>query len=76
VSHDVHTPSMTVKNATMLALIGTALTTGLLLWNFVADLLNASRGLVPGVTVLTSFIYALGSFSVAVFFYVFREKQT
>ena len=67
---------MTVKNAAVLALIGTALTTALLLWKFVIDLLNASRGLVAGVTVFTSFIYALGCFSVAVFFYVFWKRQT
>lgn len=72
----VHTPTMTLKNAALLALIGTILMTILLVGNFVFTFLNALRGLVPAVTLLSSFIYAIGCFAVAVFFFVFhRAKQ-
>jgi len=72
----VHTPIMTVKNAALLALIGTILTTVLLVLMLVFNVLNALRGLVPAVTLLSSFIYAIASFSVAVFFYAFHKAQS
>jgi hypothetical protein len=71
----VHTPSMTLKNAALLALIGTILMTALLLWTFVLTFLNVLRDLVPAVTLLQSFVYVFGCFSVAVFFYVFHRAQ-
>ena len=66
---------MTLKNAALLALIGTILMTVLLLWNLVFTFLNVLRGLVPAVTLFQSFIYAFGCFSVMVFFYVFHRAQ-
>jgi hypothetical protein len=72
---DVHTPSMTLKNAALLALVGIILITALLVWTFVFNVLNVLRGLVPAVTLFSSFIYAFGCFSVAVFFYVFHRAQ-
>ena len=71
----VHTPTMTLKNAALLALIGTILMTALLLWTFVLTFLNVLRDLVPAVTLFQSFIYAFGCFSVMVFFYVFHRAQ-
>jgi hypothetical protein len=50
--------------------------TALLVWNFVFNLLNLLRGLVPAVTLFSSFIYAFSCFSVAVFFYVFHRAQS
>jgi hypothetical protein len=73
---DVHTPSMTLKNAALLALIGTILMTALLVWSFVLTLLNVLRDLVPAVTLFQSFIYAFGCFSVMVFFYLFHRTQS
>jgi hypothetical protein len=72
---NVHTSPMTLKGAALLALIGTILTTALLLWTFALTFLNALRGLVPAVTLFQSFIYAFGCFSVAVFLYVFHRAQ-
>ena len=71
----VHTPTMTLKNAALLALIGTFLMTVLLVWTFVLTFLNVLRDLVPAVTLFSSFIYAFGCFSVAVFFYLFHRAQ-
>ena len=66
---------MTLKNAALLALIGTVLMTALLVWTFLLAFLNVLRGLVPAVTLFSSFIYAFGCFSVAVFFYLFHRTQ-
>ena len=74
-SATIEYPAMTLKNAALLALIGTILITGLLVWEFVFSLLNVLRGLVPAVSVFSSFIYAFGCFSVAVFFYAFHRAQ-
>ena len=67
---------MTLKNAALLALIGTILLTALLLWDFVFNLLNLLRGLIPATMVFSSFVYAFASFSMAVFFYVFHRAQS
>ena len=72
----VHTPTMTLKNAALLALIGTILMTALLVWMFVFNLLNLLRGLVPAVTLFSLFIYAFGAFSVMVFFFVSHRAQS
>ena len=66
---------MTLKSAALLALIGTILMTALLLWTFVLTFLNVLRDLVPAVTLLQSFVYTFGCFSVAVFFYLFHRAQ-
>jgi hypothetical protein len=44
-------------------------------WNFVFTFLNVLRDLVPAVTLFSSLIYAFGSLTVAVFFYVFHRAQ-
>ena len=71
----VHTPTMTLKYAALLALVGTILLTALLVSMFVFNVLNALRGLAPAVTVFSSLIYAFAGFSVAPFFYVFHRAQ-
>jgi hypothetical protein len=72
----VHTPTMTLKNAALLAFIGTVLMTVLLVWNFVLTFLNVLRDLVPAVTLFSTFVYAFGCFSVMVFFFVFHRTQS
>ena len=67
---------MTLKNAALLALIGTILATALLTWDFIFNLLNVLRGLVPAVVLFSSLIYAFGAFSMAVFFFVFHKAQS
>jgi len=47
---------MTLKNAGLLAFVGTMVMTILLVWNLVFNLLNLLRGLVPAVTAFSSFI--------------------
>ena len=71
----VHTPTMTLKTAALLAVIGTILMTVLSVWAFVSHVVNVLRGLVPAVTVFSSFVYAFAWFSVAVFFCLFHRAQ-
>ena len=52
----VHTPIMTLKNAALLAFVGTIVMTVLLVWNFVFTFLNVLRDLVPAVTLFSSLI--------------------
>ena len=66
---------MTLKNAALLALIGTILMTAFLIWAFVLNFLSVLRDLLPAVTLFSSFIYAFGCFSVAVFLYAFHRAQ-
>ena len=67
---------MTLKSAALLALIGSVLLTALLTWDFIVNVLNVARGLVPAVVLLSSLIYAFGALSLAVFFYVFHKAQS
>ncbi len=73
---NVHTPTMTLKNAALLALIGTILMTVLLVWTFVSNVVNVLRGVDAPVVLFSSFIYAFGCFSVMVFFFVFHRAQS
>jgi hypothetical protein len=66
---------MTLKTASLLALVGTGLLAILLAAHFILDLTNAASGLIPAIQVLTSLIHALAGVSVAVFFYVFYKGQ-
>jgi hypothetical protein len=67
---------MTLKNAALLALIGTILIAALLVWDFVFNVLNVLRGLIPATMLLSSFIYAFACITVAAFFYVFHKVQS
>jgi multidrug efflux pump subunit AcrB len=75
-AYNVHTPSMTLKNAAMLALVGTLLLTILLAIDFILSTLNVMRGLIPATAFLTSLIYAFAALTVTVFFYVFHKAQS
>ena len=65
-----------MKNAALLATIGTAVLTILLLLKLVNDLLALMRGLIPGMVFLASLIYAFAAVTVVVFFYIFFRRQS
>ena len=67
---------MTLKNAALLALIGTLFVTALLLFNLIFDILNVAQGLIPAVKLFSSLIYTFGAFTVTVFFFVFHKVQS
>ena len=71
----VHTPTMTLKGAALLAFIGTILITAFVTWTFVFHVLNVLRGAEPPVVLFASFVYAFGCFTLAVFFFMFHRAQ-
>ena len=66
---------MTMRSAASLALLGAVLLAIVLVISFVLDLLNAIRGLIPAIRLVTSFIHAFASVTAVVFLYVFRKTQ-
>jgi hypothetical protein len=75
-AESIHTPTMSLKNAALLALIGTILLTVLVLAHFISTVLGVMRDVVPAMAVLTSLVHLFASLSVVVFFYVFYRKQS
>ena len=73
---DHHTQTMSVKNAALLAMIGTAMLTILLLWKLVNNLLALMRGLIPATVFFSSLIFAFAAVTVVVFFYIFHRRQS
>jgi len=71
----VHTPTMTLKGAALLAFIGTILMMAFLTWTFAFHVLDVLRGAEPPVVLFASFVYAFGCFTLAVFFFVFHRGQ-
>jgi hypothetical protein len=69
----VHTPTMTLKGAALLAFIGTILITAFLTWTFLSHVINVLRDAEPPVVLFASFFYAFGCFTVAVFFFIFHK---
>jgi hypothetical protein len=66
---------MNLKNAAFLALIGTILTTLLLVYDLVSAILNVTQGLVPAMSIVPLLIYSFASLTVAVFFFVFHRQS-
>jgi hypothetical protein len=64
---------MNLKTASFLALIGTILSTVLLVYDFISGILHVLQGLVPLASVLSTGIYAFASLTLAVFFFVFHR---
>lgn len=67
---------MSLKAASFLALIGTAILTALLLYDFVFDVLNVMQGLIPAVKIFSALVYTFASLTVAIFFFAFYQKQS
>lgn len=75
-AENIHTPSMNLKNAAFLALVGTVMLTVVLIAGFIFDALNVLRGLIPATRVLISFIYAFAGLSASVFLHAFHKAQS
>ena len=75
-AESIHTPTMSLKNAALLALIGTTLLTLLVLAHFISTVLGVMHELIPAMALLTSLVHLFASLSVLVFFYVFYRKQS
>ena len=66
---------MTLKGTATFAFIGTLLAAALLIYDFIFDVINVTRGLIPAVRLFPALIYALAALSLAVFVYAFRKTQ-
>jgi hypothetical protein len=67
---------MTLKNATVFALIGMILLTALLLAGFIRDMVSLLRDVIPAIALLTSLIHVLASLGLTVFLYAFHKSQS
>jgi len=65
---------MTVKNAALLALVGTGLLLLVLLATFVRDTMGVINGTVPAIRLVTSLIRTFAAVTVFVFFWVFHKS--
>ena len=72
----IHTPTMSLKNAALLALIGTILLTILVLAHFISTVLGVMHEIIPAMALLTSLVRLFACLGVLVFFYVFYRKQS
>ncbi len=66
---------MMLKNTALLALVGMVLVTILLIVHLIRNVSAVLQGLIPAVSVLTSFIYAFAGLSVVIFLYAFHRAQ-
>jgi hypothetical protein len=74
-AQNVHTLTVSLKNAAFLAFVGMIPVTILLIAVLIGDALAVVRGLIPVMRLLTSLIYAFASLSVVVFLYAFHKTQ-
>jgi hypothetical protein len=66
---------MTLKNATLFALIGMILLTALLMAGFIRDMVSLLRDVISAIALLTSLIHLLASLGLTVFLYAFHKSQ-
>ena len=69
-------PGMSLKNAALLALIGTLLLTILLIVGLISDVVNVSQGLIPATKLLSSLIYLFAALTVTIFFFLFHKTHS
>jgi hypothetical protein len=69
-------PSMSLKNAAFLALVGMILLTILLVVGLINDTMGVMQGIVPAVKLVTSLIDAFAGVTLVAFLYVFHRHQS
>ena len=67
---------MTLKNAAVLALVGTLLLTVLLAADLIRSVLGILGDAIPAMELLRSLVYLFASLGLTVFFYVFQGTQS
>jgi hypothetical protein len=65
---------MTVKGASLLALVGMLLLTILMAWTFIRTVMAIVDGLLPALALVRALIYLFASLAVTVFFFVFNRR--
>ena len=67
---------MNLKNAALLALIGTLLVTIVAAADFINTAFGVARDLIPAMALLRSLVYLFASISVTVFFWSFHRTHS
>ena len=67
--------TMTLKSATLLALIGTLLVTILVSVHFFDTIVGVSRGIIPAMALLPCVVYFFAGIALSAFFWVFNRSQ-
>jgi hypothetical protein len=67
---------MTIKTATLLALVGMMVLTVLLAADFIRIVLGVLRDVVPAMALLRSVVYLFASLTLAVFLYVMHKTRS
>ena len=67
--------AMSLKSASLLAMIGTLLMTLLVAVHFFNTTLGVVGGIVPAVAIVPCVVYLFGGITTTVFFWVFRRSQ-
>jgi hypothetical protein len=68
--------SMSLRTASVIAIIGTALWVILLAANFINSVIALSNGVVAAAATLTALIHLLAALSLLIFFAVFHRSQS
>jgi len=71
-----HTTITSLENAALLALIGIAVLTVLVLANFISTLSGVMRDLIPAAALVSSLVHVFASLCALVFFFVFYRAQS
>jgi len=74
-SSSVHTASMSLRTASLLALIGMVVLTIVLAADFISAIVAVARGLLPAIVLVRSLIYLFAAITVTMFFYVFQRSR-
>ena len=67
--------TMTLKSASLLALIGTVLMTLLVAINFFNAIVGVSRGIVPAMELVPCLVYFFAGIAITLFFWVFSRSH-
>jgi hypothetical protein len=70
-----YTARMTVKTASLLALIGTFLVTVIVAVNSFETIIGVARGIVPSMAIVPCVVYLFAAIAVTAFFWAFRQSQ-
>jgi hypothetical protein len=66
---------VTLKTASLLAMIGASLSALYALWNLFSNLARIAQGVLPPVIVFSSLIHAFASITLAIFLFVYYSAQ-
>ena len=67
---------MSLRSASLLAMIGTVLLAVVLLLDLIRDIVGVARDIVPAMVLLRSLLYTFIGLTLAIFFVVFHKRNS